>query len=123
MMAAVLEGEAVQIARKTVDLAKEGKPWAARMCFSYLMPRGTDRTVQFDLPPIQNLDDVSLGMQSVMTAVKEGDLTPQQGETIFRILGRHADVMVYQDLQRRVEKLERGPAANENKVEIIKTYK
>jgi hypothetical protein len=58
-----------------------------------------------------------------MTAVKEGDLTPQQGETIVRTLGCHADVMVYQDLQRRVEKLERGPAANENKVEIIKTYK
>jgi hypothetical protein len=86
-----------------------------------LMPPAKDRTVLFYLPPIQDLNDISAGMSSITAAVSEGTLTPQEGEIISRTLEQHANMMVYQDLQKRLEKLERPPSARENQVEIVRS--
>ena len=123
LIESLLDDEAEQLGRKVIELAKAGNIAALRLCVERLSPVGPDRRVVFDLPPVRNLDDVSSGMACIAAAVSEGQLTPQEGETISRTLERHANVMVYLDLERRVERLERGPAENDNKVEIVKAYK
>jgi len=123
LLEALLDGEAEAIVRKIVEKAKEGNLHALQMCLDRVLPAAKDRTVQFDLPPSQTLKDVSSGMRTITAAVSQGQLTPNEGETISRTLGQHADVMVYQDLQQRVEKLERGPSADGNKIQIVKSYR
>jgi hypothetical protein len=123
LMESLLEGEGEQLTRKLVELAKDGNIQALRICMDRVLPAAKDRTVLFDLPPIQNLNDISAGMRSIAVAIGQGTLTPQEGETISRTLEQHANVMVYQDLQARVEKLERGPSGNENQVQIVTSYR
>ena len=122
-MASMLEGEAEQLTRKVIDLAKAGDTHALRLCMDRLMPARKDPLVSFEMPRMQRLEDISIGMQSIVAAIAEAKLTPQEGESMSRILTEHATVMVNQDLQRRVEKLELGPSADRNSVEIVKSYR
>jgi hypothetical protein len=119
LMEALLEGEAHELTRKAIDLAKAGDTHALRLCLDRLMPPGKDRLVHFDLPPIRDLDDVPLVMVSIMAAISEGKITPQEGEVISRILAEHAKVMTTQDVERRLQKLEQGPPPNEDDVTIV----
>jgi hypothetical protein len=121
IMGSLLEGEAEQLTRKVIELAMEGNIAALRLCMDRLMPPAKDRTVLFEMPPIRDLNDVSAGMTSITAAVSDGKLTPPEGEIISRTLEQHANVMVFQDLQKRVEKLEQPPSAKENQVKIVRT--
>ena len=122
LMEALLEGEAEQLARKAIELGKAGNIHALQLCLDRLTPPCKDRLVCFDLPSMRSLDDISVGIARIVTAVSEGNLTPQEGEVVFRILEGHAKIMNTQDLVRRVEKLERGPSRNERKIEVVKSY-
>jgi hypothetical protein len=119
-MEALLEGEAQQLTRKAVELAKQGDTQALRLCLDRLMPPRKDRLVQFDLPPIDNLDAISLGMASIVAAISEGKITPQEGELLSRILAEHANVLANRDLERRVAALETRRSPDENKLTVIK---
>ena len=113
---------AEQLARKAIELGKAGNIHALQLCLDRLTPPCKDRLVCFDLPSMRSLDDISVGIARIVTAVSEGNLTPQEGEVVFRILEGHAKIMNTQDLERRVEKLERGPSRNERKIEVVKSY-
>ena len=84
LMEALLEGEAEQLTRKVIELAKAGDTHALRLCLERLMPPGRDRLVSFDLPPLQSADDLSLGVASILQAVSEARITPQEGEVLSR---------------------------------------
>ena len=88
LLEALLDGEAEAIVRKIVEKAKEGNLHALQMCLDRVLPAAKDRTVQFDLPPSQTLKDVSSGMRTITAAVSQGQLTPNEGETISRTLGQ-----------------------------------
>jgi len=122
IMESMMQGDAEKLTRKLLDMASAGDIGAMRLCMERIMPPRKERLLSFELPPIENLDDISLGMKSILAAISEGMLTTEEGEAISRILGQHATVMVNQDLQQRVEKLERGSTANDNKVKIITNH-
>jgi hypothetical protein len=83
------------------------------------MPPRKDRLVQFDLPPIRCLDDIALGMTSIVAAISEGKITPQEGELLSRILGEHANVMTTHDLEQRLAALEAKRSPDENEATVI----
>ncbi len=106
LLESMLEGEAQQLIRKVIELALTGDTHALRLCLDRLMPAGRDRLVCFDMPPMQNVNDISLGITSIMAAVSTGKVTPQEGEVLSRILAEQANVMHARDVDRRLEKLE-----------------
>ena len=55
---ALLDGEAKAIARKVVEKALEGDMAALRLCLERLLPPRRDRPVTFDLPKIENVNDL-----------------------------------------------------------------
>src|SRR5271169_5967517 len=89
----LLEGEAEQLTRKAIELALEGDMQALRLCLERLMPPHKDRLVNFDLPPVRSLDEISLALAAVVEAISEGKLTPQEGEVLSRILDVQANFM------------------------------
>ncbi len=106
LMEALFEGEAEELTRKVIELAKAGDTHALRLCLERLMPPGRDRLVCFDLPPLQSADDFSLGLASILQAVSEAKITPQEGEVLSRILAEQATVIHTRDWERRLQKLE-----------------
>lgn len=123
LMEALLEGEAHDLTRKLIEMAKEGNAVALRLCIDRLLPRQRDRTVHFPMPSIKTLDDIAQATMSIITAVSEGNLTPQEGEAMSRIVNDLANIMINQDLQQRVEKLEQGFSQSDGTVPLIKQYR
>ena len=64
---------------------------------------------------IRGLEESPLGIASVIKAISEGHLTPQEGEVICRILAEHAKSIVTQDVNPRLQRLEQ---LHENEVAI-----
>lgn len=122
LMESLLEGEAEQLLRKAIELAKPGDTRALSLCLDRLMPLQKDRRVQFDLAPICSLHDIPLGMMSIEEALSQGILTPPEGEIWSRILTAHANALSTADLLLRVEKLEAGPSKHDNQVLMVKEY-
>jgi hypothetical protein len=123
LMESLLEGEAEELTRKAIDLAKTGDTRALALCLDRLMPPRKERLVLFEFPPIRSLEDIPRGMMSIMAAISEGKVTLQEGETLSRILTEHANALNAADLQQRVEKLEQGPSHDDKKVTIVKNYR
>jgi hypothetical protein len=105
----LLEGEAEQLTRKAIELALAGDILGLRLCMDRLLPPRKDRLVHFNLPPARNADEIALGMTAILGPISEGEITPQEGEILSRILEAQADLMVTQDFARRLEKLEQEP--------------
>jgi hypothetical protein len=116
-MESLLEGEAERLTRKAVELALAGDTQAMRLCLDRLMPPGKDRVVFFEFPPIHGLDDIPLGMMSIMVAISEGKLTPPEGEQLSRILADYAKAMTTQDVERRLQKLEKARLSHQDLTE------
>jgi hypothetical protein len=94
------------------ELALGGDITALRFCLERLIPPRKDRPIHLILPPIENVQQISLAMARVSTAVGEGEITPTEGEVLSNILAAHKDVLVTADLERRMDELERRMSKN-----------
>lgn len=103
---ALLEGEAEALTRKAVELAKAGDMQALRLCMDRLAPPRKDRSVTFDLPPIDTLGDLPKATRALMAAVATGELTPAEAAELGKLLDAHVKAIEVTDLNRRLEALE-----------------
>lgn len=82
------EGEADAMARVCIDRAMEGDGQALRLCMDRLQPKGRGMTVTLDLPEIDGTQDAALAHGRVLDAVAAGEITPDEGEAVMRLIGR-----------------------------------
>src|ERR1700721_3212046 len=54
----LLDGQAVALTRKAVELALAGDIAALRLCLDRILPPRKDRPVSFEMPQINNAEDV-----------------------------------------------------------------
>jgi hypothetical protein len=111
-MESLLEGEAEQLTRKAIELALGGDITALRLCLERLIPPRKDRPIHLVLPPIENVQQISVAMARVSTAIGEGEITPIEGEVLSNILAAHKDVLVTAGLERRMDELEQRMSKN-----------
>ena len=102
----ILEGEAEQLTRKAIELAKKGHFPALRLCIERLIPVCKERTVQVELSPIQNAGDLPAAFQDILGAVTQGVITPGEGESLANILNTHTQALELIDHDRRLQALE-----------------
>jgi hypothetical protein len=119
LMESLLQGEAEKLTRKAMELAMDGDTQALRLCLDRLMPPGKDRVVFFEFPPLKTLDDVPLGMMSIVAAISEGKLTPPEGEMLSRVLVDYANAMTTQNVEQRLQKLEAARCSSESDTRIV----
>ena len=103
---ALLEGEADALARKVIELAKDGDGPALRMCLDRLAPPRKDAPVCFDLPPIKSVADAVEASSALLSAVAAGDVTPDEGSRIMSLLTSHKVLVETGEFERRLEALE-----------------
>lgn len=103
---ALLEGEAEELTRKAIEMAKGGDGPALRMCLDRLAPPRKDAPVCFDLPPIKSVADAVEASSALLSAVAGGEVTPDEGSRIMALLTSHKVLVESGEFERRLEALE-----------------
>ena len=106
---ALFEGEAEAIGRKCIDLALGGDGIALRLVMERLVPLRKGRPVQFDMPDVAGVADLSNALGAVLTATAAGVLTPEEASSISQILDARRRAIETVDLERRIADLEAVP--------------
>jgi hypothetical protein len=105
---ALLEGEAEVLTRKAIELAKAGDMQALRLCMDRLAPPRKDRSVTFELPPIETLEDLPKATRARMAAVATGELTPSEAAELGKLVDAHVRAIEVTDISKRLDALEGG---------------
>lgn len=111
---ALLDGEAEELTRKAIELAKGGDMAALRLCLDRITPPRKDRHVAFSLPAMKEPADAAKGLASIVDAVANGDLTPSEASELTKLVEGYARVLETADHEARLRALE-GKIGNGNK--------
>lgn len=83
---ALLEGEAVELTKMAIKLAKSGDLVALRLCFNRIIPPRHSRIVAFDFPIIEKVGDILAAHQAVLSAAADGQLTFDEAHQFVGLL-------------------------------------
>lgn len=106
LLEALFEGEAEELGRKTIELAKGGDSRALKACLDRLLPPRRDRFVPFSLPPIESAEDLPKASGALLAAVAEGEITPAEAAELARLVETHAKAIEVNELEARLAELE-----------------
>jgi hypothetical protein len=105
---ALLDGEAKAIARKVVEKALEGDMAALRLCLERLLPPKRDRPVTFDLPKIENVNDLAVASSAILEACAAGTLSPGEAAEVMGLMSSHVRVLEMTEIDARLTALEKA---------------
>jgi Family of unknown function (DUF5681) len=108
----LLEGEAEAIARKAVELAKNGDTVALRLVLERVAPLRRGKPVRFDLPTIETARDVSTALGGILAAAAQGELTADEAATIAGILEIQRKAIETLEIEARLAALEQASLGN-----------
>ena len=103
---ALLNGKSEAIPRRCIDLAMEGDSTALRLCLSRILPVKRDRTIELDLPALEDSQDSLRAIGTVLEAVGSGMITPSEGQAVASLLETHRRTFEVEELEHRIEALE-----------------
>jgi hypothetical protein len=103
---ALLDGEAEELTRKAIELAKNGDMAAIRLCLDRIVPPRKDRHLAFSLPAMNEPVDAAKGLASIVAAVASGELTPSEASELTKLVEGYARVLETVDHEERLRALE-----------------
>lgn len=103
----LLGSNAEDVARAVIDRARQGDTAAARLVLERVLPVRRDQPIAVDLPAIDSPAGLLQASQSVVDAVGRGDITPNEGDALMGLLGRHRQIIETADHETRISELER----------------
>jgi hypothetical protein len=104
--AALLEGESEALTRRAVELALAGDPTAMRLCIERILPPCRERSVKFELPPIESAADIAPAMKAVTSALAAGEITPGEAATVAAVVDTFVRAIETSDFERRLKLVE-----------------
>jgi Family of unknown function (DUF5681) len=84
----LLEGEAEEIGRKAVELAKSGDTVALRLCLEPIAPIRKGRAILLSLPSMSTPADVTTALSAIVTQMAEGEITPEEAAIAASVIGQ-----------------------------------
>jgi hypothetical protein len=106
----LLAADAEAIARKAIDLAKDGDIAAIRICMERLTPTRKSEPVELDLPPLGTAADSVDAAATIVAAAAAGELTPSEAADLANVVDIYVRALATQGFEERLAKLERGGA-------------
>ena len=103
---ALLEGEAQALTRKAIELSLEGDTTALRLCLERIVPQRRSRTVAFETPRIDRVEDLARAIGSIFQEVAGGRLRLDEGSALVGMLESKRRAMETVDLEKRLRALE-----------------
>jgi hypothetical protein len=102
----LLDGEAENLTRKAIELAKAGDMTALRLCMERIYPARKDTPVTFDMPKLETPADAIKAMAAIMSAVANGDLTPAEANELAKLVDTFTRAIEAHELEERLRRLE-----------------
>jgi len=102
----LLEGESEPLTRKLVEMAKGGNILAMRLCLERLIPIRKERSIEIDLPPAHNAQDLRANLQRILAAVGEGRITTGEAQALAEVVNSQARLFESVDMESRLQELE-----------------
>jgi hypothetical protein len=103
---AAMEEGADAIARKVVELAKEGDMSAARLVIERLVPVAKERPIFLALPDTGSANGIAEAQNAILQAVAAGDLLPGEAATLAGIVEARRKAVETLELEARLTALE-----------------
>ena len=97
------EGQVEHLMQKVLQLALAGDVSCLRMLLDRVWPPRKGQPVSIDMPPIKTSQDVLAAMASVLTAIGDGRLTPEEASAISLVVERSMQVIQLQDVLDRID--------------------
>jgi hypothetical protein len=102
--AALLEGEAEELLRKAVALAKAGDVVMLKFLLGRILPR--ERVIKIDLPRMDFADDAVEALGCIIRAVSEGRIIPNEGAALATLVNSYTAAIDMADVVKRLDSLE-----------------
>ena len=102
----LVTGDAEELGRKMIELAKQGNVRCLEYCLDRLFPKRTGRPLDFQLPAINAVQDLVAAMAKITTAVNSGDLTAEEAAHLVHCYEGYGRIFTTHDLAVRIEALE-----------------
>ena len=112
----LMEGEAEEIAKTVIDLAKSGDLTAAKMVLDRACPAPKELPVSLPLPVIENPKDLIVGMNAIQKSLSVGDITPKQALELMGFMQGYRKIFEAVEIEGRL-------AAIEKKMDYLKGRK
>ncbi|MEQ8441473.1 MAG: hypothetical protein RIM33_02745 [Alphaproteobacteria bacterium] len=103
---AMLEGEAEEIGRKAIELAKGGDMQAIKLVIERLCPAPKSRRISLDLPDATDAAGIASAQASVVQAVAGGQICPDEGAALSGMLEARRKAIETQEHEARIKRLE-----------------
>jgi hypothetical protein len=102
----LLDGEAEELTRKAIELAKAGDAPVLRMVLERIAPARKDGPISFELPPIATAADAKTASSAVLAAVAGGEISPSEGTAVMALLVSHKMIVEATEFETRLAALE-----------------
>jgi hypothetical protein len=107
----LLTSAAPDVVAKVVEAAKGGDMPAARLVMDRVLPLRKGAPVQFALPKVASPADVTVALGAVLTAVSQGELSPEEASLIAGLVEAQRRAHELVELEGRVSALEQKAGA------------
>jgi hypothetical protein len=97
-------GEAEELVREAVDIAKAGDVVMLKFLLSRILPR--ERAIKLDLPAMNFADDAVAVLGAVFDAVTEGRITASEGAALASLIDTYTRAIDMADVVKRLDFLE-----------------
>lgn len=104
---ALLEGQHEALTQAAISKALEGDTTALRLCLDRIAPPRKDSPISFDLPPISSAADAVAASSTLLDAVAQGHVTPDEAARVMALLTAHKALVEAGDHEARLAALER----------------
>ncbi len=104
MAAALLDGEADDLVRTGLELAKARDVTMLKFFLGRILP--TDRPIKLDLPVMNFADDAVEAIGRIQQATVDGSITPSEGAALANIVNSHVRAIEMADVVKRLDALE-----------------
>ncbi len=108
----LLEGEAEELTRRVIDLAKTGDVTALRLCLDRVAPARKDSHITISLPSVDSAQSAVEAGFRVISAVAAGELSPDEGSRLMALLESQRRHIETHDLELRLTEIEKRMGQN-----------
>ncbi len=102
----LLQGQAEALTQKAVTKALDGDSVALRLCMERIAPAPRDNTVQFSLPPYDNLQRCLRGRRKRSQSRKRWRTTPIEATRVMGLIDSFRRILELTDIENRLKALE-----------------
>ena len=102
------EGQAEQVFQKIIEQALAGDVPSQKIFLDRVYPLPKGRPINVRIPPINGPQDALSSIAAIFSAIREGQLTPDDVGALSLAVGRLIQIIELQDHERRIAALEQA---------------